>query len=73
MRRSLRLLKYLIVFVMLAYALYKVFGFLDVTLLPMDKYRVPEGSAVKVFHTGIDTMEPETPLQRLKLFFWYGE
>ena len=68
------MLKYVIVFVMLVYTLYKVMGFLDAVFLPMDKYRIPEGSAVKAFHAGsLDTLEPETPLQRLKLFFWYGE
>jgi hypothetical protein len=74
LRKSLRLMKYLIVFIMLAYSLYKVLGFLDVALLPMDKYRTPEGSAVKAFHAGsMEVVDPETPLQRLKLFFWYGE
>ena len=47
---------------MLTYALYKAFGYLDVALLPMDRYRIPEGSAVKAFHAGsMDALDPETP------------
>lgn len=73
-RKLVRFCKYSIVFIMLAYFLYKLLGVIDIYLLPVDKYRVPDGSAVKVFHieqdgvSGVDKMT-----ERLKLFFWYGE
>lgn len=73
-RRMLRTLKYLLVFVALAYTLYKGLGLLDAYVYPLDKYRVPDGSAVKVFLAGsAEGHEAETIAERLILFFWYGE
>lgn len=70
----LKSLKYLIVFVALAYTLYRVLGLLDAYVFPVDKYRVPEGSALKVFHeAGYASQEIDTLARRLILFFWYGE
>ena len=74
LRKWLRTGKYLILFVALAYTFYKALGLLDDVLFREDKYRVPEGSAVKVFYEGVpgnNMMENMT--ERLKLFFWYGE
>ncbi|MEF2964422.1 DUF4227 family protein [Paenibacillus sp. M1] len=74
LRRMLRTLKYLIVFVGLAYFLYKGMGLLDAYVFPLDKYRIPEGSAVKVFMAGShEGIEAESMAERLILFFWYGE
>ncbi|RCX23189.1 uncharacterized protein DUF4227 [Fontibacillus phaseoli] len=74
LRSLLRSLKYLLVFVALAYTLYKGLGLLDAYIFPLDKYRVPEGSAVKVFLPGsLGSQETETLSERLILFFWYGE
>ncbi|MBW4838066.1 MAG: YqzK family protein [Paenibacillaceae bacterium] len=74
LRKWLRSGKYLILFVMLAYTLYKALGLLDDYVFREDKYRVPEGSAVKVFREGVPgSAEMETMTERLKLFFWYGE
>lgn len=73
-RKLVRFCKYMIVFMMLAYFLYRLLGMIDVYLMPVDKYRVPDGSAVKVFSieqegiSGVDKLS-----ERLKLFFWYGE
>lgn len=70
LRKWLRSGKYLLLFAVLAYTLYKAFGLLDEYVFREDKYRMPEGSAVKVFHadSGMEMM-----VDRLKLFFWYGE
>jgi hypothetical protein len=74
LRKWLRSGKYLILFVALAYTFYKALGLLDDYVFREDKYRVPEGSAVKVFREGVPgSAEMETMTERLKLFFWYGE
>ncbi|MGG6309679.1 DUF4227 family protein [Paenibacillus macerans] len=74
LRKWLRSGKYLVLFVALAYTLYRALGMLDEYVFREDKYRVPEGSAVKVFHADIPgSGEMETMADRLKLFFWYGE
>ncbi|GGH24944.1 DUF4227 family protein [Paenibacillus segetis] len=74
LRKCLRALKYLLVFLVLAYAMYRIIGMLDGYIFPMDKYRIPEGSSVKVFRSGTDgDNKSEVLSERLKLFFWYGE
>jgi hypothetical protein len=74
LRKWLRTGKYLILFVALAYTFYKALGLLDDVLFREDKYRVPEGSAVKVFYEGVPGNNMmENMMERLKLFFWYGE
>lgn len=73
-RKLVRFCKYSIIFMILAYFLYKLLGVIDIYLLPLDKYRVPDGSAVKVFHIEQDGVSGVDKLsERLKLFFWYGE
>ncbi|WP_379318471.1 DUF4227 family protein [Paenibacillus puldeungensis] len=73
-RQWLRAAKYLLLFVALAYTLYRVLGVMDNYLLRENKYRIPEGSAVKVFHAEMDgSREMGSIAERLKLFFWYGE
>ncbi|GJM82646.1 hypothetical protein HMSSN139_51420 [Paenibacillus sp. HMSSN-139] len=70
LRKWLRSGKYLILFVALAYTFYKALGLLDDYVFREDKYRVPEGSAVKVFREGVPgSAEMETMTERLKLFF----
>lgn len=74
LRKWLRSLKYLIAFIVLAYFMYRVLGVLDGYIFPMDKYRIPDGSAVKAFRSGTDGDNAVGVMsERLKLFFWYGE
>lgn len=74
LRKWLRSAKYLLLFIALAYSLYKGLGLLDEYVFRADKYRVPEGAAVKVFHEGTSgSSRVETLTDRLLLFFWYGE
>ncbi|MUG44753.1 DUF4227 family protein [Paenibacillus woosongensis] len=73
-RKWLQSVKFAVLFIALAYLLYKVLGTFGGYLFPEDKYRIPDGSAVKAFQTeqagnyGIEFMA-----DRLKLFYWYGE
>lgn len=74
LRKWLRSMKYIVLFVALAYLLYKMMGAFGGYLFSADKYRIPDGSAVKAFQTdasggtGLEYMA-----DRLKLFYWYGE
>jgi hypothetical protein len=38
------------------------------------KYREPDGDALKVFQPGVELEEEyDSPFDRLRLFYWYGE
>lgn len=74
LRRWLRSVKYLLLFAALTYTLYRTFGLLDAYMFYEDKYRIPDGSAVKVFHADLPGGGERASLaDRLKLFYWYGE
>ncbi|MNJ33751.1 DUF4227 family protein [Paenibacillus bouchesdurhonensis] len=74
LRKCLRSVKYVMIFLALAYLLYKVTGAFGGYLFPGDKYRIPDSSAVKVFQTeGSSSKGLEYMADRLKLFYWYGE
>ncbi|MBA9085427.1 hypothetical protein D3C76_1087870 [compost metagenome] len=65
---------YAIIFIVLAYVMYQMLGLLDEYVFTLDKYRVPEGSAVKAFQTDNEFgSRLEEMSDRLKLFLWYGE
>lgn len=70
----IRTLKYVLVFALLSVMLYKMLGMFGEYLLPVDRYRTPDGAAIKVFqpdHAAISGFEYMA--ERLKLFYWYGE
>lgn len=73
LRRWYHRFKFIVLFIVLTYALYHVFDVVAAWIEP-DKYREPGGRAVKVFHQE-PTMEQQydTVAQRLRLFYWYGE
>lgn len=73
-RRWLSRLRFLILFLALTYFLIHVVALFSDWITPVNKYRAPQGKAVKVFHQGpIIDMEHDSFTDRLKLFFWYGE
>ncbi|WP_055107709.1 DUF4227 family protein [Paenibacillus ihumii] len=73
-RKWLRSVKFILLFIALAYLLYKVMSAFGGYLIPADKYRIPNGSAVKAFKTGPGNGHGfEYMAERLKLFYWYGE
>lgn len=74
LRKWLLRLKYALIFMALSYIFYYAFGLMQEYILPPDKYRVPEGSAVKVFQSDHSIVSDADNLaERLKLFYWYGE
>lgn len=73
LRKWLRSLRYLVVFVVLVYVLGRLFGFAHLWLIPQDPYRYPEGNVVKA---GALTEMPDEHmgmLDRLKAFYELGE
>lgn len=74
LRKWLMTVKYALIFMALAYVFYHSFGMLKQYVFMPDKYRVPDGSAVKVFMgEPTETSGMVFLAERLKLFFWYGE
>ncbi|MBP1999479.1 hypothetical protein J2Z69_000498 [Paenibacillus shirakamiensis] len=70
----LRMIKLILIFLVLSFLFYKMMGWLDVMTFPSDKYGTPEGSAVKAFHHDELTQgEGDSIVERLKMFYWYGE
>lgn len=74
LRKCLRSLKFATIFLAVVYLLYKVMGAFGGYLFPADTYRIPDGSAVKVFQSeGTHGKGLVYMADRLKLFYWYGE
>lgn len=73
LRRWLERIKFLVIFALFTYVLYHLFGYVSAWVEP-DKYRVPEGRAVKAFSTNnVPGYDNETFIDRLRFFYWYGE
>ncbi|GIO58956.1 hypothetical protein BK138_13440 [Paenibacillus rhizosphaerae] len=73
LRKWLSVLKFLIVFVSLAYMFYHVLTLFTAWITPVDHYRIPEGHAVKAFQSGDGKQYGERMGDRLRFYFWYGE
>ncbi|WP_274364437.1 DUF4227 family protein [Paenibacillus thermotolerans] len=73
-RRALERLKFLVLFAVFTYVLYHLFGYVSAWVGP-DKYREPEGKAVKAFNSSdtVPGFDHETFKDRLRFFYWYGE
>ncbi|CAM2805852.1 DUF4227 domain-containing protein [Paenibacillus sediminis] len=73
-RKWLRYIRYFIVFAALTVLMYKLYVLFGDWVFPVDRYRVPDGSAVRVFDT-IDFQKDmdSSLLQRLRLYYWFGE
>jgi hypothetical protein len=72
-RNWFRWLRFLILFVMLAYVFTRLFGILEHWVAPPSPYRYPDGSAVKAGSRPVQQDEQEDMLERLKLFYRLGE
>lgn len=74
LRKWLLFIKLVIVFLALSLLFYKMIGWFDTWIFPADKYGTPQGAAVKAFHHGDgSTAEGGSLVERLKIFYWYGE
>jgi hypothetical protein len=66
-------LKFTLWFLVITVIVRSLFGWFHGWLQPPDPYKVPEGRAAKVFHSGEGDDPDAAPGDRLRLFFWYGE
>lgn len=72
-RRWARRLLFLVLLTLLTIAMYGGCRFIAVWITPEDPYRIPQGSAHKVFQSQLMLVEDATLADRLRLFYWYGE
>ncbi|GIQ69408.1 DUF4227 family protein [Xylanibacillus composti] len=75
LRKWLERLKFLLLFLLLTYLFSHVFQALSAWMEPNDPYRKPNGHAVKAFQEqeAQHAVEDMTVMERLRLFYWYGE
>lgn len=66
-------LQFTLLFLVLTVMLHVLFGWFHGWLKTRDPYREPEGRAVKVIGTGETAEAADSPGNRLRLFYWYGE
>ncbi|TVX92828.1 DUF4227 family protein [Paenibacillus agilis] len=73
-RSLMQRLRFIVIFFLATYVVVQLLSFVSVWIAPVNKYREPQGRAVKVFHPNVDLdMEPEQFRERLKLYYWLGE
>jgi hypothetical protein len=73
LRRLFERVKFIVLFALFTYALYHLFGYVSAWVEP-DKYRPPEGRAVKAFrHEEVPGFDQSKFKDRLRFFYWYGE
>lgn len=75
-RKSLRRLYWFLLFAALTCLFYNVMSLLQEWSNPLERSReIPEGSAVRAFRSGAETIPAGEgkPGDRLRLFYWYGE
>ncbi|WP_438448847.1 DUF4227 family protein [Gorillibacterium sp. sgz5001074] len=65
--------KFILLFVVLTFVLYQILSVLSLWMEPVQRYKQPSGSAVKVFHQDSGTLDADNMPERLRLFYWYGE
>lgn len=73
-RRWITRLKFTVMFFVLTLVVYYLFQWISGWIEPAQRYKEPNGKAVKVFqqHTGYGESS-STIADRLMLFYWYGE
>ncbi|MCG7406345.1 YqzK family protein [Paenibacillus sp. ACRRX] len=73
-RRWAGRLRFVALFLVCTYAMVQILGIMSSWIAPVDKYKEPQGRAIKVFHSDPNIrMEPDTITERLRLFYWMGE
>jgi hypothetical protein len=74
LRKWIDRIKFILLFVLCTYLLYRVFMFVSEWAEPLHKYKEPSGRAVKVFrHEHASISDQGSIMDRLRLFYWYGE
>lgn len=65
--------EFALLFVALLVAARMVIGWIGHWIWPVDPYRLPEGRVTRVFLAGDPGRAGVDPVDRLRLFLWYGE
>lgn len=73
LRRWMYLAKFLTAFLVLTYMLFHALQLLSGWIEPTQRYKEPNGRAVKVFQPGAADDASASMTERLKFFYWYGE
>lgn len=72
-RKGLKLFKYILLFLLCTYVVFRIMLALTQWIEPRDHYRKPAGQALKVFQETVNPEYSMTINERLRLFYWYGE
>ncbi|WP_274651719.1 DUF4227 family protein [Paenibacillus humicola] len=72
-RKMVRRLIFIVLLVLLTFVTYGSCRYIAAWIAPDDPYRVPQGQALKVFQPGLGGTGSESIVDRLRLFYWYGE
>ncbi|MGN7380891.1 DUF4227 family protein [Paenibacillus sp. SAFN-117] len=72
-RKWVQRFKFLITFIVLTYLMYLLLAVISEWIQPADRYKEPGGRAVKVFQPGRLAEEPDGMIDRLRMFYWYGQ
>ncbi|WP_166239225.1 YqzK family protein [Paenibacillus turpanensis] len=66
--------KFLVLFLLFTILLYHAMDVISTWIEPKVRYEEPDGAAVKVFgYNGNENGGDSSMVDRLKLFYWYGE
>ncbi|GAB6929901.1 hypothetical protein JCM10914A_38840 [Paenibacillus sp. JCM 10914] len=66
-------IRFITMFAVLTMFFYYMLGWVGGKLVPLDPYRAPMGQAVKVFQPESTLDSQYSPVERLLLYYWYGE
>jgi hypothetical protein len=73
-RKTLARFRFFVLFILLTYLLYHALLIVTNWIQPIEKYKMPEGKAAKVFqHQHVNVIDSGSVSDRLRLFYWYGE
>ena len=73
-RKWMERAKFLTIFMICTYLMFEILSTVTAWIAPVDKYREPQGKAVKAFnHNANMVIESDTFADRLRLFYWLGE
>ena len=73
LRRLVSFIWFSILFALLTLFFYYILGLMQDFITPSDPYRLPAGQAVKAFNPQDESASHVSPLERLRLYYWYGE
>ncbi|AOZ91429.1 DUF4227 family protein [Paenibacillus crassostreae] len=74
LRKWLNSIRFVVIFLALAYLLFCILNVLGDWINPVDPYSTPKGYAIKAFQLKAGDTDGELSMgERLRVFYWYGE